>query len=142
MLSIASPTFTPGNGPARCETARSSSPALGSHLFSVGGGQRCLSDILVKEQHEEDPEEPPRAQGVDELHEDGQAPVLRDVRQRVHKHAGDLHHGLLHAPADFRRVSAIRLQDSKGSVSRSEPATARFEWARGLRTCPGLPKEC
>lgn len=91
----------------------SNHPTLYSDLFSTGSQQHCFRDILFKKQDKEDPEESFCTQRVDKLNEDGQAPVLWDVGQRIHKYVHDFHHDLFHVSCDFHRVSTIRLQNSK-----------------------------
>lgn len=106
-------------------------PTLHSDLFSIGGRQHGFSDVLFKEQDQENPEEPLCTQCVNKLDKDGQAPVLGHVGQRVHKHVNDLDHDVLHVPRDFGGVATIRLQGSKqGTARRSQQLAMRQALSR------------
>lgn len=114
----------------------SNHPTLYSDLFSTGSQQHCFRDILFKKQDEEDPEESFCTQCVDKLNEDGQAPVLRDVGQRIHKYVHDFHHDLFHVSCDFHRVSTIRLQSSKQGqwVGANNPPQKKLLSGHGMST--------
>ena len=120
-----------------CETPPifSCHPALCSDLFSIGGRHHGFSDVLFKQQDQENPEEPLCAQRVNKLDKDGQAPVLGHMGQRVHKHVNDLDHDVLHVPRDFGGVATIRLQGSKQGTARRSQLAMRQALSR-LEKCP------
>ena len=126
-----------------CETPPifSCHPALCSDLFSAGSHQHGFSDVLFKEQDQENPEEPLCAQRVHKLDKDRQAPVLGHVGQCVHKHVNDLDHDVLHVPPDFGGVATIRLQGGKqGTARRSHQAAMRQALTRLEKAFRCAPK--
>lgn len=90
--------------------------------------RHSFGHILLKEQHQENPEEFVSSHCGDELGQDGQAPVLWHVGQSIHKHTNDLDHHLFHASRGLRQVTVFSLCTNMGTAVQT--GYCRWLWSR------------
>lgn len=91
-------------------------PPQPANLVCAWCRRHSFGHILLKEQHQENPEEFVSSQRGDQLGQDGQAPVLRHVGQGIHKHTNDLDHHLFHASWGLWQVTVFSLCTNTGTA--------------------------
>ena len=92
-----------------------------------------LGGMLFEQQQQKHPQEAGRAQGDQQLGEDGQAPVLGHVGQRVREHVHDLGHHALHVGLGLGRAALVGLWRTQVRLlqdRRAQDTIVLFFWSQ------------